>query len=226
MKFIKHGKTKDVYQLDDGNILLKFKDTVTGHAGSGESDPGGNDVVGEKAGVASAALSMTAYYFELLKKAKIPSHYVSADIAKNELTVRPATIFGKGLEFVVRYTAEGSFVKRFSDFTEQGANLGGLVEITLKDDAKGDPPVTSDIIVALNLMTKKQVDTAIKLTKKVCDIVKNDLATKGVELLDIKVEVALVDGKVALIDEVSGGNMRTKKDGKLLDYVELSKLIK
>ena len=30
MKPIYTGKTKDVYQLDNGNVLLKFKDDVTG----------------------------------------------------------------------------------------------------------------------------------------------------------------------------------------------------
>ena len=29
MKLIKEGKTKDVCALEDGNILLKFKDTAT-----------------------------------------------------------------------------------------------------------------------------------------------------------------------------------------------------
>ena len=36
------GKTKDVYALEDGNYLLKFKDDVTGV--DGVFDPGANTV--------------------------------------------------------------------------------------------------------------------------------------------------------------------------------------
>jgi len=222
MELIKVGKTKDVYRGTNGNIVLRFKDTVTGHASTGESDPGGNQVVGEKAGVGAAALKMTSLYFEMLKKLKIPTHFVSSDLEKQEMTVRPAVPFGNGLEFVVRYKAAGSFVKRFGAFCKEGDNLPAVFEMTLKDDNRDDPPVTPQILEALKLMTKKQVVESEKLAIKVCDIVKNDLAKKGMDLIDIKVEVGLVDGKVALIDEISGGNMRVEKDGKLLDYVSLS----
>ncbi|MCL2676129.1 MAG: phosphoribosylaminoimidazolesuccinocarboxamide synthase, partial [Firmicutes bacterium] len=131
MELIKHGKTKDVYRLDNGNILLKFKDTVTGHPG-GEKDPGGNSVVGTLAGTGSNALRVTAYYFELLKKKGINSHYVSADLAQNEMVVRPAAPFGQGLEFVVRYKATGSFLKRFALYCKDGEVLAPPVfEVTL-----------------------------------------------------------------------------------------------
>jgi len=222
MIFIKHGKTKDVYKLENSNVLLKFKDTVTGHASTGESDPGGNDVVGTKEGVGYAALKMTTYYFEKLKELNLPTHWVSSDLAKSEMIVNPATMFGNGLEFVVRYIAAGSFVRRFGAFCKEGDNLDGLYEITLKDDIRNDPPATPEILQALELMSKKQLQDAEVLVKKVCDFVKDDLVKRGLQLIDIKVEVGLVDGKVVLIDEISGGNMRVTKDGKQLDYVTLS----
>ena len=101
MEFVRSGKTKDVYLLENGNYLLKFKDTVTGHIG-GEKDPGGNAVVGTEEGVGSSALKVTTYYFEKLKALGIPTHYVSSDLEKCEMVVKPAKMFGKGLEFVVR----------------------------------------------------------------------------------------------------------------------------
>lgn len=33
MKLVYKGKTKDVYAIDDGNYLLKFKDDLTGKDG-------------------------------------------------------------------------------------------------------------------------------------------------------------------------------------------------
>ncbi|MCL2848336.1 MAG: phosphoribosylaminoimidazolesuccinocarboxamide synthase [Firmicutes bacterium] len=223
MEFIKHGKTKDVYRLADENILLRFKDTVTGHASTGESDPGGNEVVGTKEGVGVAALKMTTYYFQKLKEMELPTHWVSSNLAKSEMIVRSGTMFGNGLEFVVRYIASGSFIRRFGAFIKEGDNLGnGIYEITLKDDLRNDPPATVEIIEALGLMSKQQLKDAEILVKKVCDFVKDDLANKGLVLVDIKVEVGLVDGKVVLVDEISGGNMRVTKNSQQLDYVTLS----
>jgi len=224
MEFIKSGKTKDVYKLPDGNYLLKFKDTVTGHP-TGESDPGGNSVIGSVAGVGSGALKMTVFYFELLKKQNIPTHYIGADLSKNEMIVRPAKPFGDGLEFVVRYKAVGSFVRRFGLYCKEGEELPKVFEVTLKDDAHDDPPATCEILEALKLLTSNQYDSIRNETIKICDIVRDDLKNRGLELIDIKVEFGLVDGKVALIDEISPGNMRVYKDGKKLDYLTLSGLI-
>ena len=42
MEKIYEGKTKDVYKLENGNVLLKFKDDVTGK--DGVFDPGENAV--------------------------------------------------------------------------------------------------------------------------------------------------------------------------------------
>ena len=221
MEFIKTGKTKDVYKLEDGNIILKFKDTVTGHA-SGESDPGGNVVIGSVDGVGSGALKMTVYYFELFKSKNIFSHYVSADLSKKEMVVKPAVAFGNGIEFVIRYFAAGSFVRRFGSYCREGDALPKIFEVTLKDDEKEDPPLTEDILIALNLMTKSQYEEIKNLSVTIGDIIKEDLSKRGMELIDIKFEFGIVEGKIALIDEVSPGNMRVTKDGKKLDYLSLS----
>ena len=224
MELIKTGKTKDIYKLLDGNFLLKFKDTVTGQP-SGEADPGGNVVIGSVDGVGSAALKMTVYYFELLKKLNINTHYISSDLAKNEMIVRPAMLFGDGLEFVIRYKAVGSFVRRFGQYCKEGDVLNKIFEVTLKDDEHDDPPATQEILAALNLLSLDQYNVVRNETIKICDIVKDDLAKRGLELIDMKVEFGLVDGKIALIDEISPGNMRVYRDGKKLDYLTLSGLI-
>jgi len=225
MELIRTGKTKDVYKLPDGNYLLKFKDTVTGNA-TGEADPGGNRVVGSVKGVGSGALKMSAYYFELFKSHGIPTHYVSADLAKNEMIVRPAAAFGRGLEFVLRYKAAGSFVRRFGLYCKDGDELPKVFEATLKDDDREDPPATAEILTALELLTAAQYGKIHDETVIICDLIREDLQARGLELIDIKLEFGLVDGDIAMIDEVSAGNMRVFKDGKKLDYLALSDLIR
>ena len=224
MELVKTGKTKDVYKLPDGNYLLKFKDTVTGHA-SGESDPGGNVVVGSVEGVGSGALKMSAYYFELLCTHNINTHYISSDLSKNEMIVKSAAAFGSGLEFVLRYKAAGSFLRRYGLYCTEGDELPKVFEVTLKDDAHDDPPATSEILAALKLLTPSQYDKIRSETIKICDIVHDDLKARGLELIDIKIEFGLVNGDITLIDEISPGNMRVFRDGKKLDYLALSSLI-
>ncbi|MCL2676197.1 MAG: phosphoribosylaminoimidazolesuccinocarboxamide synthase, partial [Firmicutes bacterium] len=98
-------------------------------------------------------------------------------------------------------------------------------EVTLKDDERNDPPVTTDILSAFRLLTIEQYDEIKAKTLTISAIVYNDLESKGLELIDIKFEFGLVDGVITLIDEISGGNMRAFKNGKKLDYETLSTLI-
>ena len=221
MELEKSGKTKDVYKVEDGKILLKFKDTVTGLS-TGEADPGGNKVVGSIPGVGSGALKMSVFYFELLNKHSVPTHYISANLSKNEMIVHRVSPFGKGLEFIIRYKAVGSFVRRFGLYCKEGDELPKIFEATLKDDEHDDPPVTQEILAALKLLTAEQYDEIYTAAIKVSDMVKDDLASRGLELIDIKFEFGMVNGKIALIDEISPGNMRVYKDGKKLDYLTLA----
>ena len=57
MELIYKGKTKDVYKLDDSNVLLKFKDDVTGE--DGVFDPGANTVGLSIEGAGQSGLRMT-----------------------------------------------------------------------------------------------------------------------------------------------------------------------
>ena len=51
------------------------------------------------------------------------------------------------------------------------------------------------------------------------------LKSIGLALWDIKFEFGYNNGEVILIDEIASGNMRVYKDGKIVEPVELTKLI-
>ena len=223
MNLIYTGKTKDVYSTEDGKYLLKFKDNCTG--ADGVFDPGMNTVGLTIDGAGRAGLKMTKYFFELLNTKGIPTHYIDADIDNAVMTALPAKTFGKGLEVICRLRAVGSFYRRYGDYCKEGQKLDYFVEITFKDDTRGDPPVTKDALVMLGIMTEDDYDHLKTLTKEITKIVVEELAKKGIELYDIKFEFGKVGDKVVLIDEISGGNMRAFKDGKSLMPLELSKLV-
>ncbi len=229
MKKIYSGKTKDVYSLDNGNVLLKFKDDCTGK--DGVFDPGENAVGLTIEGIGKANLISSVHYFELLKKAGIKTHYVSANIDDATMEVLPAECFGNaqvgnGLEVICRLVATGSFVRRYGEYIKDGTPLkGGYVECTFKNDEKGDPLVTGEGLAALGVMTPAMFESMKEQTLKITKIVADDLKSIGLDLWDIKFEFGYNNGEVILIDEIASGNMRVYKDGKIVEPVELTKMI-
>ena len=223
LKLVYTGKTKNVYALDNGNCLLKFKDDCTGK--DGVFDPGENSVGLTIEGVGDVNLRMSIYFFEKINAAGIKTHYVSADLANTTMEVLPAKVFGKGLEVICRERAVGSFIRRYGALIESGAKLPSYVETTLKDDEKGDPLITKDALVAIGVMTEQQYEDLKDMTQKITKIVADDLKEKGLELYDIKFEFGYApDGSVMLIDEVASGNMRVYKDGEYIDPMKLNEL--
>ncbi|MDD6251623.1 MAG: phosphoribosylaminoimidazolesuccinocarboxamide synthase [Ruminococcus sp.] len=216
------GKTKNVYALDNGNYELKFKDDCTGK--DGVFDPGENSVGLTIEGVGKVNLEMSVYFFELIKKAGIKTHYVSADMDNVTMEVLPAKPFGKGLEVICRKKAVGSFYRRYNQYIEEGADLPNYVEMTFKNDALGDPLVTADGLNVLGVMSLKQYDAVKEMTQKITDIVDAEMQKRGMALYDIKFEFGYVGDEVFLIDEIASGNMRVYKDGQYVDPMELSRL--
>ena len=230
MNKIYSGKTKDVYALENGNVLLKFKDDCTGK--DGVFDPGENSVGLTIEGIGKANLQTSVYYFEMLKAAGIKTHYVSADVENATMEVLSAQNFGKaqggnGLEVICRLVATGSFVRRYGEYIKNGTRIeGGYVECTFKNDEKGDPLVTGEGLAVLGVMTPAMFETMKEQTIKITNIVAEDLKTIGLDLWDIKFEFGYTkDGEVVLIDEIASGNMRVYKGDEIVEPVELTKLI-
>ena len=219
------GKTKDVYRKEDGNYLLKFKDDVTGT--DGVFDPGANTVGLSIEGAGRAGLRLTQFFFEKINEAGIPTHYLKADIDQAAMTVKPAKIFGSGVEVILRYRAVGSFYKRYGSCCNEGAHLDGYVEVTLKDDDRNDPLITDDALEMLGIMTKEEYKRLVELTRNIGEIVKREMMKKELDLYDIKFEFGRVgeDNHVALIDEISGGNMRAYRSGEYIEPLQLERLM-
>ena len=222
-KLVYTGKTKNVFALDNGNYLLKFKDDVTGK--DGVFDPGMNQVGLTSEGVGDVNLRMSIYYFEKINAAGIRTHYVSADLENTTMEVKPAKVFGNGLEVICRHKAVGSFYRRYGEYIEEGADLPAYVETTFKNDEKEDPLVTKDGLIVLGIMTDEQYEDIKKMTQEITKIVADDMLEKGLVLYDIKFEFGYDEnGKVMLIDEIASGNMRVYKDGEYIEPLKLSEL--
>ena len=139
------------------------------------------------------------------------------------MKVKKITVFGEGLEVICSFKAVGSFIRRYGNYIEEGADLPAYVEMTLKDDERGDPLINEAALEALNILKPDEYQEVADLTVRVSELIKDELADKGLDLYDIKLEFGrdAETGKVLLIDELSGGNMRVFKDGESVDPLKI-----
>ena len=119
----------------------------------------------------------------------------------------------------------GSFYRRYVQYIKEAADLPAYVETTFKNDELGDPLVTKDGLVVLGVMTAEQYDSMKERTQKISEVVKEELAKKGLDLYDIKFEFGIdSNGEVILIDEIASGNMRVYKDGVYVNPMDLTEM--
>ena len=222
MEVTYRGKTKNLFQ-EYGKFFMQFKDDMTGT--DGVFDTGGNQVAGSVAGAGHECIKVSKYFFERLKEEGIKTHYINADLEKNVMEVKKASVFGKGIEVITRFVAVGSFIRRYGSYIEEGKPLNNYTEITLKDDDRDDPLIIEDALVQLGILKEGEYDKICQMNIKISNIIKDILKEKGLDLYDIKLEYGRLAGsdEIVLIDEVSGGNMRAYKDGKYIKPLELSK---
>jgi phosphoribosylaminoimidazole-succinocarboxamide synthase len=215
---IYEGKTKNVYQYRDDEILLYTKDETTGwwktdDAGNKyfEEDPGGNEIGPAVAGMGKKNLISSEYYFKKFSEMGIPTHYIDCDIDENLMLVKTGQIFGKGIEAIIRFFAMGSLLRRYPDQYTEGQPMVDFFETTLKSDADNDPPITKEELAEQGILTEAQYDQIKRICRQAATVIQTDLKEEDLTLVDIKFEIGLIDGKIVLIDEVSAGIMRVAK---------------
>lgn len=218
MQLIYRGKTKDVFEKQPGSLHLVFTDRVTKND-AGEIDPGGNNLAEETIpGQGEACLLMTSAIFSEITEKKIArTHMLSYDLPSLSMDVLRAKLFTPGLEWVARWVCTGSFLRRYAMVpgVRDGLRLPSPVfEITLKDDAAGDPPIAPSALVALGIIQADVMDDLWKKNMAVLEAIRNMFMARGLDLWDIKIEWGLDEsGAPLLIDEVSPGCCRTYKAG-------------
>lgn len=191
------GKAKKLYTTSDPEILwVKYTNQAT--AGNGEKKA-------QIEGKGKLNNLITSVIFDLLKQCNINSHFIGK-IAENEQLVARLTMFP--LEIIVRNIAAGSFAKRYG--VQEGTLLTSpVLEFCYKSDEHGDPFISQDAIVALQLATREQLnviaETAYAINSALCEIFDNI----GVTLVDFKIEAGMdSQGRILLADEITPDTCR------------------
>ena len=202
------GKAKKLFITEDPQILrVEYKDDATAFNGKKF------DRLRDKGRLNNA---ITVFFFEHLDTKDIPSHFVRK-ISETEQLVRRVKIIP--LEVVVRNVAAGSLSKRIG--WEEGKELPHpIVEFYYKDDDLGDPLLAEEHIRLLELASEGQIEELKKRGLAVNEALKSLMLSKGIRLIDFKLEFGLDQkGEILLADEISPDTCRfwDIESGKILD---------
>lgn len=223
MKTLYEGKTKNVLTDEvTGAVYLLFKDSATGE--NGVFDPGANTVGGSVEGKGKTGLKISSYFFDLMEKNGIPTHYIGADIDKGLMEVRPVTV--PPLEFILRFFTAGSMCRRFT--LAEGIPFDPpYLEVTLKDDEQGDPLISERLCVMKGLLVPGQYDEALRVLMQVGMVLRQELASLGFTLIDFKIELGYdADGKVVVADEITPDIWRIKDEqGNIPNQIDCARML-
>jgi len=202
------GKAKKLFITEDPQILrVEYKDDATAFNGKKFDRLKGKGRLNN---------AITVFFFEHLETKDIPSHFVRK-ISETEQLVRRVKIIP--LEVVVRNVAAGSLSKRIG--WEEGKELPHpIVEFYYKDDDLGDPLLAEEHIRLLELASEAQIEELKKRGLAVNEALKSLMHSKGIRLIDFKLEFGLdQSGEILLADEISPDTCRfwDIESGKILD---------
>lgn len=191
------GKAKIVYTTDEPEILLaQFKDDATAFNAQKR---------GSIVGKGEINCQISSKLFQYLENLGIRTHFIDCP-SPNQMRVVRLQILP--LEVVVRNIAAGSLCQ------QTGLPLGTilkqpLVEFYYKNDQLGDPLLTRDRLLLLELATLEQVDqikqTALQINQYLSEFFENC----GITLVDFKLEFGLdSQQQLRLGDEISPDTCR------------------
>ncbi len=197
-ELIYEGKAKRLFTTDDADLLIsEFKDDLTAFNGEKKSSEAGKGALNNK---------ISTELFKLLAQNGIQSHFVKMLDDNHMLHKRTNVIL---IEVIVRNIATGSLSKNLG--IKDGTVLPfTLVEFDYKNDALGDPKLNDQHALILELVKyQDELDKLRRMAREINDILKPYFATKGLNLVDFKLEFGKdSSGNIILIDEISPDNCR------------------
>jgi phosphoribosylaminoimidazole-succinocarboxamide synthase len=191
------GKAKKVYSTDTENVLrIEYKNSATAFNGVKK------DVI-EGKGILNNLFS--SFFFELLQKEGIESHFVKK-ISEIEQLVKQVTIIP--LEVIVRNVAAGTLAKRIGK--EEGYIMKRpIIELCYKNDELGDPMLNDDHIEVLGIATFDELNELKQKALEINKVLSAYFNKHNLDLIDFKLEFGkTVDGTILLADEISPDTCR------------------
>ena len=206
MKFLTSGKVKDVYELDDGNLLFKFSNRVSAY------DVKFKDEIPRKGEV---LCKFAEYWF---KKLDVPNHFVERK-SDTEIIVKKMNMLP--IECVVRGYFYGSFVSRWKELhnnidrkeLENGVqkDLASKLPRPIFDPttkSTHDVPVSKEESVSQKLVTSDEYDWLEVKSIQIYETMAKIADNSGFILADLKLEFGKLNNEIILADSIGPDEFR------------------
>ncbi len=206
-KKLYEGKAKIIYSTDEPDkVIAYYKDDATAFDAIKKANIKGKGVLNN---------SIASYFFSLLNKKGIPTHFIK-QLSEREMLIYKVEIIP--VEVVVRNIAAGSIVKRLG-IPEKTKFEPPLVEFYLKNDDLHDPIICEQHIYTMNLATPEEISKIKELALKINEILKQFMSSQNIILVDFKLEFGRKGDEILLADEISPDTCRfwDAKTGEKLD---------
>jgi len=194
------GKTKIIYKNpeDEKTVYMVFKDDIT--AGDGVK----HDVIEGKAAI---DWKTNRDIFEFLNRKGVRTHYI--DSPDEKVCLVKKLDFKINLEVVTRRVAAGSILKWGN--AEEGTRYDPLItQFHYKDDPLHDP-MLDDAYVDYIIRVKRGGEIYAEMRKTNAQIflyLEEAFAHYDIQLVDFKLEYGIIENKITVIDEITGGSFR------------------
>src|SRR2546429_6346427 len=201
------GKAKIVYATSDPRLIVQyFKDDATAFNALKRGTIVGKGVINNR---------LSAALFERLARAKVPTHYLRT-LSDREMLCRRLDIIK--IETIVRNVVAGSLAKRTG--LDEGTPIRQpIVELYYKSDPLGDPMINDDHVRMLKLAAPAELTWIRQVALRINRILRPHMWTRGLILVDFKLEFGRAGGRRYLGDEISPDTCRLwdRQTGEKLD---------
>jgi len=196
LKQIYEGKAKKLYETKDPDLVIQeFKDDATAFDATKRGTIVNKGVVNNK---------LSEKIFDMLSKEGIPTHFVKRLNDRDMLVKRVKIV---PIEVTMRNIVAGGMAKLLG--LEEGIILKEpVIEYNYKEDKLHDPLINDYHIKALGIATDKELETISKYSFKINEALNRFFDSKGLILVDFKLEFGVFKGKIILADEISPDTCR------------------
>jgi phosphoribosylaminoimidazole-succinocarboxamide synthase len=196
MKLLYEGKAKKIFEYEPGLVVMEFKDSLTAFNAQKK---------GSFDGKGKLNLQISLKIFELLSDAHVTHHFVKK-LSDTQVVVKKLNMLP--VEVVVRNFVAGSLASRLG-IVEGTKTTSPIVEFYLKNDSLGDPILTENQIISLQILTPDQLKNSFEIAQKINHVLVNYFSGLGVDLIDFKIEIGVDENnQYYLADEISPDSCR------------------
>ncbi|MBI4361132.1 phosphoribosylaminoimidazolesuccinocarboxamide synthase [Candidatus Micrarchaeota archaeon] len=236
MKLLHKGKVKNVYEVDEHTLEFEFSNRVSVF----------DKIIPSDIPFKGETLCRTsAYWFDVCRKAKIPSHYLKTT-GPNQMQVKRVNVIYDysqitpkttnyliPLEVIVRYFAYGSLFDRLQDEKVKAEDIGfpeghavkkgetlpePFFEVTTKLE-KTDRPLTKEEAMKISALSIDQWNELREATLRIDEQINDHVKKRGLIHVDGKKEFALDENRELIVVDTFG----TADEDRFWDAAEFEK---